>query len=161
MAAATTIAAISGVIAVLGAAVGTVATIESANAQAKQAEKEADLKEEQDREIRRRQQANEQVLRRRAMQTLGEQQTRFASSGVDIGTGAPLQVMSQLYDDLELDIQASRQEAAFNSYVMREEAGAKRSLAGATRTAGYLSAGGTLLSGAAGAYKIADPKTGK
>lgn len=148
----------AGIVGAVAAIVGTYSTIKASEDQAEQAEREAKLKEEQGDEIKRRQQINEQVLRRRALQLESSQKTKFAAAGVDIGTGAPLQLLAQVYDDLERDVASARSEAQFNSYVLGQEAGGLRSLASSTRTTGYLRGGSTLLSGASSTYKTVDPK---
>lgn len=150
----------AAIIGAVAAVVGTVSTIQAAEAQAEQAEREASLKNQQAEEIKKRQQINEQVLRRRALQLEASQQTKFAAAGVDISTGAPLQLLAQVYDDLELDIQSARREAMFNSYVLGEESSGLRSLAGGTRSLGYAKGGSTLLGGLASSYQIKDPKPG-
>ena len=81
-------------------------------------------------------------LRRAQEQMTSKQRALYAKSGVSM-EGSPLEVMADSYAQYELDI-------AVNKYNTESEAKRLEAAAGASRTTGFLKAGGTLLTAASG-----------
>lgn len=97
-------------------------------------------------------------LSREKVQTISEQRARYAKSGVVIEAGSPLEVMGDTAAQYELDLATSKYNTDLNIESTRYNArvGASRSLSEAAyqnllakeyKTASYLKAGSTLLTG--------------
>lgn len=101
----------------------------------------------------------EQSKRREVAQLRGRQEAAMAANGVDLSFGSPLETLVDTAVIGELDALTVRSNASREAYGFKVDAANKvadgnlsRMNAKASRTAGYLSAAGTLLSGGADAW---------
>ncbi len=98
-----------------------------------------------------------QEQRRKAQQILGKQRAAFASRGVELGVGSPLDIIGDTATFGELDAvtirnNADREGLKFEAQAMNFRSGAQLNSmrASSARTAGFLGAAGSALSGASG-----------
>lgn len=101
----------------------------------------------------------EQAQRQKTAQILGQQTAGMAANGLDLGFGSPLDllvdtaVMGEI-DALTIRSNTYREERDIRQQGLnyRGQAGMQRAEAKSARTAGWLSAAGTVLGGGADAY---------
>jgi hypothetical protein len=130
----------------------------------------ADRDEENAAQVRKKGEYDVELQKEKLRRLLGTQRLAFASSGVELSSGSPLEVMLQQTRDSELDIEATRYNTELEAKEYERKAWMGRysalntlktgvatqdagySQAGATRTAGTIAAAGTILQGAGKAY---------
>ena len=131
------------------------------------AEMNAQLAERQAQDAINRGQLAEQQQRQKAAQILGAQTAAMAANGVDLSFGSPLDVLTGTAQQSELDALTIRSNAAREAYDDRVKAynyrtggqldtmraASDSAAASAASTSGFLSAGGTILTGAGKAYQ--------
>lgn len=93
------------------------------------------------------------LIRKSGKRTRAAVQGAYAAAGINVGEGSPVTVDNTIATDVEHD--AWQEVLTGNATARRghRQADAMRRVAGNTATQGYLTAGGTLLSGAASAYR--------
>ena len=84
--------------------------------------------------------------------TRGAIRAGFGASGVDVGTGSPLDILSDAAMFNELDKQTARSNASREAFSARFQAGNYLAQGSLDKTRGRSNAAGTILSGAAQAY---------
>lgn len=146
---------------------GAMGKIQQANAQAaageynaKVAEMNATLSERRAKDALERGKVEEQRKRQEVAQLKGRQMAAMAANGVDLSFGSPLDTLVDTAVLGELDALTIRRNFARESYDHRvaavngrADATLSRMNADAARTGGWLAAAGTVLGGAANAYK--------
>lgn len=137
----------------------------AANYNAQIAEMNATLAERRAKDAIERGRAEEQKKRQEVAQVMGAQQAAMAANGVDIGFGSPLDTLVGTAQLGELDAMTIRSNTFREEYDyrvqavnQRADASLKRMEAKAAKTAGWLSAGSTVLGGATSVAKY--QKTG-
>jgi hypothetical protein len=135
------------------------AQTDSYNAQARMQEHEADLQVENAKIAWQQAGSREDMARQRARKIMAINRANLAQSGIDASSGSAALLQEQTHDDLEVDALMARYEGSLNargltaqSGLTRMGASASRMNAGNARAAGYVSATGQLMQGAAGAY---------
>jgi hypothetical protein len=116
------------------------AAASAAEANAKMAQQQAANLDLENRENIRRQRIENQRL-------LSRQRAGFAASGVQIGTGSPLEVQAETAGILELDLLDQNRASQIQQNNLFYQAGADRASASNYRNAGTLSAAGSLFGG--------------
>lgn len=149
----------AAVAAVAGLGISIYGQIKESEDRAAAMEMDAQLRQSQAEEIRRRQQINERIILREAQELQSQQMAAFAAAGVDIGTGAPLMVAEQTMARARERIMLERYEAVFTAEQVRKGAKIQLGLADSARTAGQLGAYGTLLTGVGKTASLADTNT--
>lgn len=135
-------------LAAAGTAFSVFGKISEANARSEAAEREAELKRRQARELLLRQSINESIMREEAVRSglsLASRNSRGESGG---GIGSLLTVKKET----EQNILLSRREAEYQAEMIRRGADVNMKLAGDIKTASYIGAAGTLLSSAGDIY---------
>lgn len=134
--------------------------------QAQVAEMNATLADRQARDALERGKLAEQEKRRETARLLGAQQAAFAANGVDLTMGSPLDTIAGSAALGEIDALTIRSNAAREAYDFdvqgmnqRANANLARAQASSAKTGSLLSAGSTILGGAANTWKYS--KTGK
>lgn len=89
------------------------------------------------------------LLRQESHRLQGKQKVGYASAGVDVGVGSPLDVMYETARNLELDRIVTEQEGERQARAFRREAGIQRLMGKQARRAGTLGAISTVLGGGA------------
>jgi len=96
----------------------------------------------------------EKLMRQRGAAVAGSQKAGFAASGLDSAAGSPLDVLTDTYNQNELDALAIRKNSAnqvwglqANQTNYNNQASAARSSAKNAKTAGMIKAAGSVLSG--------------
>lgn len=132
------------------------------------AEMNATLEDRRARDALERGRSEEQRLRMEAAQLQGRQRAAMAANGVDLGFGSPLDTLLDTAVMAERDALRVRRAAANEAYdfevgatnmradasLARMNAASSRSGARSARTAGYLSAAGTVLGGGADTLRV-------
>ncbi len=90
-------------------------------------------------------------IREYGRQLTGKQRTQFAKSGVRM-SGTPLEVIADTIEKIELDAISAKRQGAFEAGQHEASAKFTRGMAGATKTAGTISAFSTMLGSGAQAY---------
>lgn len=153
-------------LAIVSSLVGAAGAIQQGNAaaaaakfNAKTQEMNAKISEARARDSLERGKLDEQQKRNEVAQIKGRQQAAMAANGVDIGYGSPLDTLVDTATMGELDALTVRSNAAREAYGHDVEAANKRAdaqlsrmNAKASKTAGYLSAASSLLTGAGNAW---------
>lgn len=151
------------------AGIGAIGSIQQANAAAAAAnynaqvqEMNAQISEENAEDALERGADEEQALRRRHAQIIGQQEAAMAANGVDLSFGSPLDTLVDTTYLADLDALNVRSNAARENYNYRvqaanQRAGAElfRMEARSARTGGFLNAAGSVLTGASNAAKRA------
>lgn len=88
----------------------------------------------------------EEKLAREKKKMGGAQKAAYAKAGV-LFEGSPFEVMSDTATQYELDLNAQKYNTQMGVSRAHSEAEYQRSMAGAYRTAGFIGAGATLLTG--------------
>lgn len=143
--------AFAPIVAGISAAVGAVGAIRQGNATAKAAKTNALFQ--QRNAVIARQQAAEDAdrSRRAARRRLGALRAGFGASGVSL-EGSPLDVLEDQAMESELDALTIQYQGELSAIGLESEAALSRERARASKTAGYLKAGSSLLTGAADVY---------
>lgn len=140
----------------VAAAAGAAATIYSSNQQAKRLEANARLYEE-DMRLRERQTIEqERLMRQRLAGVVGEQTVAFSKGGVTM-SGTPIMVQENTLHEGELDIYNMKYQGMMEANRLKYMATAAKEDASTTRTAGYLSAVGSLFGAAGSRYSSPQP----
>ena len=107
-------------------------------------------------------------LERQKKQALSTQRALYAKSGVLISEGSPLEVQADTATEYQMDINASKYNTAIEVKQYEYESEWSRSLASyysssakSAKSAGYLNAGSTLLTGTFNALKTLPTSTKK
>jgi hypothetical protein len=137
--------------AIAGGTANAAGQVSAAKSQAEAAQKDAAIKNMQADELLSRQQINEQIMREQADRLeLGYGSLAADTGGAGTGIGGVLKIRQ----DVEQNISNSRRDAEFKAKMLRAGAAVETSLASDGVTASYLGAGGSILGGAASAYKL-------
>lgn len=91
----------------------------------------------------------EEAQRRQARMVLGEQRAAFSQAGTGLG-GSAADIMAESATNAELDALTLRYEGDLRARGLMAQAEAERFQGRSARTAGYLSAAGTVLGGVGG-----------
>lgn len=126
------------ILAAVGTAVSLVGTLASSNAQASSARQNADFAQQQSA-------VEQEQIRRQGQKTLGQQKAAAAASGVDIGNGSYQDVEADSQQQIQYDLLKSKWNGDVRAWQYRQQAGN-------ASTAGFLSAGTTLIGGATKTY---------
>jgi hypothetical protein len=143
---------ISGIIQIGVAAVGTVAAYQEGKAEEKGDQFARNIALEQAQASRAKAQYDADVEREEARRRLSAQNAKFAKSGVDL-TGTPLMVMAEQARFSEKDIQSILYTGEIEATNYERQAALHAQRGKQARRASEYTAGATLLSGAATAYK--------
>lgn len=135
-------------IAVIGTVVSAAGALYSASQQQKAADYNAKVAEVNARTAEDKAKYEEQMHRERVRKILGTQRSMYGASGLDT-TGSPMLVMEDTKAQGELDALAIRHGGDVAAAQARSEANLYRMQGQSAMTAGYFSAGSSLLSGAA------------
>jgi Zn-dependent metalloprotease len=153
------VTAVSGVVAAGGAVMQGQAQAKQAKYQAAVETNNATIAGWQAQDATQRGQIEEQRQRLATARLRGAQRAGMASNGVEIDSGSPLDVLMDTAQLGQLDALTIRSNAEREAYGLRNQQSNLTAQAGLTRmagrsaqTAGYISAGSTLLSTAATAY---------
>lgn len=148
------IAALGGAAGAIGAIASIAGTVVSVMGQMQAAESQAKMSEYQAKQSRivaedalKRGVAEEQAQRRKTAALESRQRAVLAASNVDIGSGSPLQILSDTAMLGELDAQTIRNNSEREAAQHRAQAGLYDMQAGAARQAGMINAFGTALGG--------------
>jgi hypothetical protein len=135
------------------------ASAEAQNYNAKVQDMNSTLAERRARDALERGRLEEQQKREQVSQIQGKQKAAMAANGVDLTFGSPLDTLVDTATLGELDALTIRKSAAREAYDYKvqavnskADASLSRANAKATKTGGYLSAVGTVLTGAAKGY---------
>lgn len=150
----------STVLGAAGAVQQGMAAQQSAKYNAQVADMNAQLSDRRAKDALERGKLDEQKSRQKAAQIKGQQVAAMAANGVDLNFGSPLDTLVDTAVMGELDALTIRSNTYRESYDYQVDATNKRASAALSRaqgknalTAGYLNAGGTLLTGGAKAYQ--------
>lgn len=138
----------------VGTAAQVVGTIKQSQAAAAGEEYNASVAEAQAQAVGISSKYEQNKVSREKRQALSRQRALYAKSGVIIDEGSPLAVMADTATQYEMDINALKYNAAVQQNLLNTEADYRRQVARRTRSAGYLSAGSTLLMSAASMGKM-------
>lgn len=148
------IAALGGAAGAIGAIASLAGTVVSVMGQMSAAQAQADMSQYQAKQSRimaedalKRGVAEEQAQRRKTAALEGRQRAILAASNVDIGSGSPLQILTDTAMLGELDAQTVRTNAKREASQHRAQAGLFDMQAGAAKQAGMINAFGTALGG--------------
>jgi hypothetical protein len=144
--------------AVVGTAISMYGEYQDAQSKAEAEERQAALKRIQAQELMQREQINENVMREQEMYAEGDRVSLAGSQGTE---GGWFGGMVRMRRDLQFNLETSRREANFKSYLLNQGAEIDDKLASDTRTAGYISMAGTAVSGAGKVYTAADKPSDK
>lgn len=125
-----------------------VSSISKGRQQRKLAEQRARMKRLQMLEIQRRNESEINLLRDQASGAVGEAMTRFAGSGIDVGSGASAQARMQSFENLGRTILNKQLESKFRISQLSAEERWEIKQGEALQTAGLIEGFGTLISGA-------------
>lgn len=148
---------------VAGSAIGAYGQIQAGNAasaaanyQAQVATMNAGFAEKRAQDALMRGQEEEERVRREGGQLQGQQTAQMAAAGVDLSFGSPLDVLIDTSMGIELDAMRTRRNAALEAedfdrqaWNYRADAGMSRAEGKNAKTAGYIGAAGSILSGGA------------
>jgi hypothetical protein len=137
-----------GALTLVGAALSAVAAISAGQAQANAAEFNAEMAQQQAERERQIADGESKDYRRRNSRLLATSRARRAGSGVT-SQGSPLLVDEATAAEIELGAHDILAGGAANAYGYRQQAALSRSQARNARPGAFLSAGSTLLTGAA------------
>ena len=137
--------------AVVGGVLGAVGGLLAASDQAGLDEEKAQVAQEQAAEIEAREIANENLKNQTAYRAKLSFAAAYAGSG-KAGTGIGSQLEIQRQTDQANMI--SNEEAQFQQYMLKQQAGVDTTLASETTTSGYISAGGSILGGVTSAARM-------
>jgi len=132
---------------ILGTGLGAVGGISSAMQQADAMKANAKAARQEARSIQESAKGESLRLSREKRRIVGKQANIMAGAGLDISSGSPLDVMLQTTRDYEEDIQLAGYNADAAAASKRHEADIYDWAAPQRRKAGWIGAGGTLLSG--------------
>lgn len=149
-------------LALLGSVVGAAGSIQQGKAQAAAYNAQAQANEQNSRIAERQAQEEaasgareERLIRRQTQQEMGAQRAMFAANGLDSSSGSPLDIQTGTAFNGEMDALTTRRNTSFNVWGMqnqavgyRNQARADRAAAKNAKTAGYIGAAGSLLTGA-------------
>lgn len=93
-----------------------------------------------------------EAIRRQARQVEGEAIARMGASGIALGTGSALEWLRESAYEAEYDVLQRRYEAAARARGSRLEAASRRRAGKDARTAGYLGAAASIITGASDFY---------
>jgi hypothetical protein len=146
-------AAVSAIAAVASAVIGATGAVISADSQRKAANYNADRAEQNAKAAEEKAAYDERMHRESVRKILSAQRALYGDSGLSM-EGSPLLVMEDSTKQAELDALAIRYGGDINAAQQRSSANLLRMQGANAQTAGYITAGTTLLSGAkaAGAY---------
>ena len=125
----------------------------AASAQARAAKAMARAKRQQAIALMEKAEINAGRMRLGGVRLVKEQQAAFASGGVALGSGSTLAVMNDSINKTEQGIQDMMTDAKSKAAALRAGANVDTKLASNIREASQYQVAGTLLSGAASAYK--------
>ena len=91
--------------------------------------------------------ARQQQIRAEGDRVLASQAAAFGKAGLQLDAGTPLIVASRTAEDIAYDEELARYQGDVEAISYRNQSRALKSSAKSTRTAGYIGAGATLLSG--------------
>jgi hypothetical protein len=91
-------------------------------------------------------------VRRRTRQLIGKQRASYAGNGIDIGTGAPVDVAADTEASSEADMSTIRTNTALAAWGFRTQASNERFGGKVARIEGNNQAAATLISGVTNAY---------
>lgn len=144
--------------AVIGIGVQAYSMISSANAEADAASKDAAIRGKQAEEVEHTGLSQERDARIQEGQVTSEQTTVFAKGGIDM-SGSALLALEDTHYKASKEVTDIRHEWMFKQNQINASAQMSEELGSQRRTAGYINAGGTVLSGAARAYGTYGDKT--
>lgn len=136
-------------LAIVGTGVSVAGSIARGNAQAKAGRMNAALLEDQARFAQERAEAEAAMIVRENQRRMGAVVAAYGASGVQIGQGTPLDVMSDVAAEGELSKRLRLYQGEIEALQARQGAGIERQQASAAQRAGYFDAAGTLLTSGA------------
>lgn len=144
------IGVVGAVIALIGVAASTYAAYEQAETQEKYAKYNAKVAENQAAGERMRAGVAAEQQRELHRRVIANQRAQYGTSGVDVASGSPLLVIADSARQAELDAQIILAGGEGRAIGFQSQANLDRFQGRAAMKAGYVNAGSTLLSGAAG-----------
>ena len=141
-------------LALAGTAMSAVGSMRQANATAAANKYNANVAQQRAKAMKVQGQYQADKLKREKARMLGRQRALYAHSGVLPGTGTPLEVLSDTASMYEQDIANAKYNSQVGIGQQYGESSYLRKQAGSAKTAGYLNAGSTLLTGTASAMAM-------
>lgn len=138
---------VGNIIAATSALTGAIGSIREGQAAAAQAAFQARVAEQQAAFARQRSARQEAVFRRDVKRFKGTQRALLAKSGVRVGEGSPLLLQEETAARAELEALTIRAGGDITSARLRQQAILERMAGRSARTAGFIGAGASLLSG--------------
>ena len=139
--------ALGTLLAILGLGLQVGGSIYSASKQAEEANANAQQAEDQAKKEREAGKRREDQYRRQGERFMSSQRALYATSGIRMDEGSALDVMKDSASEIELDAQAIRAGADATAGYYLNQAKQDREQAGTIKTAGFISAGTSLLTG--------------
>ena len=153
-----TMAVVSTVATLASAAIGTISAISSAKSQSDAAKYNAKVQEMQARDALTRGNIQAQEIRDRTRRLQGTQSAQYGAAGLDINFGTPSDVLSETRQYGELDALKAINNAQRGAWGNEAERELELYKGRTAKRAGYMQAGGSLLSGATNLYGIWRPQ---
>lgn len=139
------LAGLGAVMATAGTVVSTVQQSNTAKANQRMANQQAEIVQQQSR-------AQQEETKRRGALVLGQQQAAAGASGIDTGSGSLLDVQADTDQQIQYDVLKTKYNGNLQSWQYRTQAAQFGQSASNSLLAGGISAGGSLLSGASRVY---------
>ena len=139
-------------LAIVGAGVSALGSIQQGNEEKKAAKFNADILEQQAGLTRTSAELDIARMGKQKTRFVGSQKAGYSKAGVRVGTGSPLDVMADTLAEFELDEMVTRYNAEIQARGLVSESEQMRKAGKAAARAGYYKAGSTLLSTASSAY---------
>lgn len=130
------------------AGVSAIGSIHQGQSQAAAARFNAQVSEQNAQIVRQQAAEEESRARREGRRLLGRQRAAIGASGIQV-EGSPLDVLADTAAELELDALTVRHRGLLEALGLTQQASLDRARARSARTAGFIGAGASLLSGAA------------
>lgn len=143
----TTALTISAIAAAAGAAVSAVGAIRQGQAAKHQASYSAAVQEQQAEQERRVAAAKERDFRRQQSAEMARRRAVLGTTGVETSTGSPLLQAEDFAAEIELHARRIRAGGEVSATRLEQQAELERAAGKSAATAGYISAGGSLLQG--------------
>lgn len=141
-------------------AVQAVGAIQSGQAQSKQAAYQAQVYQQQAAREREVAASQEEDYRRQQSRLMAARRAALGASGIEASTGSPLLVSQDFAGEAELQALRIRNAGDVSATRLEQQAGLTRAEGASARTAGFMRAGSSLLSGFGEAYRYKQPGIG-
>lgn len=139
--------------ALVGTGVTAYGQYQSSKAQAKAAEQQAKIKRQQAAEMLDRMALEEKNIEQQGEEFKAQQKASYAKGGVEVGTGAALIAMEDTQYKITKQVQTMQRDTIFRANQLLQGASFDVAYAQDVKSAGAITAAGTLLQGGAKYYK--------